>query len=53
MSLAVLETHCLASMLKFGQWSSPSAAEPYASADEQTAAAIGVVVADASDDDVA
>ena len=48
----VLEAHGLAAMLRFGQWSSPSAAEPYASADEQTAAALGAVMLEASDDDI-
>ena len=47
----VLEEHGLQAMLRFGQWSSPHAAEPYASADEQTARALGQCLADASDDD--
>ena len=48
----VLEAHGRKAMLDFGQWSTPSAAEPYATADEQTAHAMGVALADFSDDDV-
>jgi len=47
----VLEEHGLASMLNFGQWSSPGAAMPYASADEQTARALGNAVLDCSDEE--
>ena len=47
----VLETQGLKSMLEFGQWSSPQAAAPYASIDEQTAQALGTALADQSDDD--
>ena len=47
----VLEAHGLASMLRFGQWSSASAAEPYASRDEQTAAALGTALLEQSDDE--
>ena len=47
----VLESHGLQAMLSFGQWRSPQAAEPYASADEQTARALGHAIADCSDDD--
>ena len=49
--LDVLEAQGLKAMLKFGQWKSPSAAEAYAKADEQTAHALGVASADFSDDD--
>lgn len=47
----VLESQGLPSMLAFGQWSSPAAARPYASADEQTAQAMGQALADYSDED--
>ena len=47
----VLEAHGLKAMLTFGQWSSPQAAMPYASADEQTARALGTALADLSEED--
>ena len=47
----VLETHGLPAMLAHGQWSSPRAAEPYASADEQTAQAMGACLIECSDDE--
>ena len=47
----VLETHGLRAMLEHGQWSTPRAAEPYASADEQTAQAMGVGAIEFSDDE--
>ena len=47
----VLKAHGLKAMLDFGQWSTPSAAEAYATADEQTAHAMGVALADFSDDE--
>ena len=45
----ILESHGLSAMLRFGQWSSPQAATPYASADEQ--AAMDLALADHSDED--
>jgi hypothetical protein len=48
----VLEAHGLSAMLDHGQWSSPRAAEPYASADEQTAQAMGTCLVDNSDDEL-
>ena len=47
----VLEAHGLKAMLSFGEWSSPHAAAPYASSDEQTARALGTALADFSDED--
>ena len=47
----VLESHGLQAMLTFGQWSSPHSGEPYASADEQAARALGHAITDGSDDD--
>ena len=47
----VLEKHGLKAMLQLGEWKTPRAAEPYSSADEQFATAMGHVMADASDDD--
>jgi hypothetical protein len=44
----VLEAQGLQAMLSFSQWSSPQAARPYASADEQTAQALGSSMADFS-----
>jgi hypothetical protein len=38
-------------MLAFGEWSSPQSATPYASADEQTARALGTALTDFSHDD--
>ena len=50
----VLNKSGVAEMLKHGQWSSPRAAEPYASRQEQEAALLATAawVIDASDDDV-
>jgi hypothetical protein len=47
----VLETHGLRAMLEHGQWSTPRAAEPYASADEQTAQAMCAGAIEFSDDE--
>ena len=46
----VLESHGLQAMLAFGQWRSPQAATPYATAGEQTA--VGLALAEASGDDM-
>ena len=45
----ILERHGLQAMLRFGQWSSPFSAAPYASLDEQAAA--GLAIAEASGED--
>lgn len=47
----ILETQGLQAMLSFGQWSSPVAAAPYASFDEQCAQALGTALIDVSDDE--
>lgn len=47
----VLEAGGLQAMLRFGQWRSPTSAEPYASSDEQAAQALGTALADLSEDD--
>ena len=48
----VLETHRLKAMLEFGHWSTPRSAEPYASADEHTAQAVGCTLVDFSDENI-
>ena len=49
----VLDAHGLKAIIAFGQWSSPQAAMPYATGDEQTASARarGMAMADLSDED--
>ena len=47
----VVEAHGLLAMLEHGQWSSPRPAEPYVSADEQTAHAMGASLLEFSDDE--
>ena len=49
----MLEANGVNAMLRHGEWSSPQAAEPYASRDEQQASSIAVAswAIDASDDD--
>ena len=47
----VLEAHGLVAMLDFGQWRTPRSAEPYATADDQTARAMGSSLIDFSDDE--
>ena len=50
-AIDVLEAQGLQAMLSFGQWSSPAAAAPYATSDEQCAQALGTAVAEVSDDE--
>ena len=50
-AIDVLEEHGLAPMLKFCQWSTPAAACPYPSADEQTARALGRALLESSGDE--
>ena len=50
-SIDILEAHGFCAMLAHGRWSSPRTAEPYVSADEQSADALGVSIAASSAED--